>query len=39
MLFTLLGELVLPSEDAAWTSAVLAAFERLGVGRRPRDRR
>ena len=31
LLFTLLGELVLPSEGAAWTSAVLAAFERLGV--------
>jgi phenylacetic acid degradation operon negative regulatory protein len=31
MLFTLLGEFVLPSEGAAWTSAVLAAFERLGV--------
>jgi len=30
-LFTLLGEFVLPSEGAAWTSAVLAAFERLGV--------
>jgi len=31
MLFTLLGEFVLPSEGGAWTSAVLAAFERLGV--------
>jgi len=31
LLFTLLGEFVLPSEGAAWTSAVLAAFERLGV--------
>jgi phenylacetic acid degradation operon negative regulatory protein len=31
ILFTLLGEFVLPSEGAAWTSAVLAAFERLGV--------
>jgi phenylacetic acid degradation operon negative regulatory protein len=31
ILFTLLGEFVLPSEEAAWTSAVLAAFERLGV--------
>ena len=31
MLFTLLGEFVLPGEGAAWTSAVLAAFERLGV--------
>src|SRR3984885_2216317 len=31
MLLTLLGEFVLPAEEAAWTSAVLAAFERLGV--------
>lgn len=31
MLFTLLGELVLPGEGSAWTSAVLAVFERLGV--------
>ncbi|MGH3279644.1 MAG: PaaX family transcriptional regulator [Trebonia sp.] len=31
MLFTLLGEFVLPGEGCAWTSAVLAAFERLGV--------
>jgi phenylacetic acid degradation operon negative regulatory protein len=31
MLFTLLGEFVLPDEGAAWTSAVLAAFDRLGV--------
>jgi len=31
MLFTLLGEFVLPGEGAAWTSAVLAAFERMGV--------
>ena len=31
LLFTLLGEFVLPSEGAAWTSAVLAAFARLGV--------
>ena len=31
MLFTLLGEFVRPSEGAAWTSAVLAVFERLGV--------
>jgi phenylacetic acid degradation operon negative regulatory protein len=31
MLFTLLGEFVLPSEGTAWTSAVLAAFQRLGV--------
>ncbi|HSZ40762.1 MAG TPA: PaaX family transcriptional regulator C-terminal domain-containing protein [Trebonia sp.] len=31
MMFTLLGEYVLPSAGAAWTSAVLAVFERLGV--------
>jgi phenylacetic acid degradation operon negative regulatory protein len=31
MLLTLLGELVLPGDGMAWTSAVLAAFERLGV--------
>jgi phenylacetic acid degradation operon negative regulatory protein len=31
MLLTLLGEFVLPSDGTAWTSAVLAAFERLGV--------
>jgi phenylacetic acid degradation operon negative regulatory protein len=31
ILFTLLGEFVLPDGGAAWTSAVLAAFERLGV--------
>jgi phenylacetic acid degradation operon negative regulatory protein len=31
MLLTLLGEFVLPAEGVAWTSAVLAAFERLGV--------
>jgi phenylacetic acid degradation operon negative regulatory protein len=31
MLFTLLGEFVLPSEGSAWTSAVLAVFERMGV--------
>jgi phenylacetic acid degradation operon negative regulatory protein len=31
MLFTLLGELVLPGDGIAWTSAVLAVFERLGV--------
>jgi phenylacetic acid degradation operon negative regulatory protein len=31
LLFTLLGEFVLPDEGAAWTSAVLAAFDRLGV--------
>jgi len=31
MLFTLLGELALPGDGAAWTSAVLAVFERLGV--------
>jgi len=31
MLLTLLGEFVLPSDGMTWTSAVLAAFERLGV--------
>jgi phenylacetic acid degradation operon negative regulatory protein len=31
MLFTLLGEFVLPGDGGAWTSAVLTAFERLGV--------
>ena len=31
MLFTLLGEFVLPGDGTAWTSAVLAIFERLGV--------
>jgi phenylacetic acid degradation operon negative regulatory protein len=31
LLFTLLGEFVLPNEGAAWTSAVLDTFERLGI--------
>jgi phenylacetic acid degradation operon negative regulatory protein len=31
LLLTLLGEFVLPDEDGAWTSAVLAVFERMGV--------
>jgi phenylacetic acid degradation operon negative regulatory protein len=31
MLFTLLGEFVLPADGSAWTSAVIAAFDRLGV--------
>jgi phenylacetic acid degradation operon negative regulatory protein len=31
MMFTFLGECVLPNEGAAWTSAVLAVFDRLGV--------
>jgi phenylacetic acid degradation operon negative regulatory protein len=31
MLFTLLGELVLPTDGTAWTSAVLTAFARLGI--------
>src|SRR5215467_9472157 len=31
MLFTLLGEFVLPGGGTAWTSAVLAAFARLGI--------
>ncbi len=32
LLFTLLGEFVLPEDGAAWTSAVLTVFARLGVG-------
>jgi phenylacetic acid degradation operon negative regulatory protein len=32
LLLTLLGELVLPAAAPAWTSAVIAAFARLGVG-------
>jgi phenylacetic acid degradation operon negative regulatory protein len=31
LLLTLLGELVLPGDGTAWTSAVLAAFARLGI--------
>jgi phenylacetic acid degradation operon negative regulatory protein len=31
LLLTLLGELVLPADKTAWTSAVLAVFARLGV--------
>jgi phenylacetic acid degradation operon negative regulatory protein len=31
LLLTLLGEFVLPGDGTAWTSAVLAAFARLGV--------
>jgi phenylacetic acid degradation operon negative regulatory protein len=31
LLFTVLGEFVLPAGGAAWTSAVIAAFARLGV--------
>jgi phenylacetic acid degradation operon negative regulatory protein len=31
LLFTLLGELVLPGDGTAWTSAVLAVFARLGI--------
>jgi len=31
LLFTLLGEFVLPGGGTAWTSAVIAAFTRLGV--------
>ncbi len=31
LLLTLLGELVLPGDGTAWTSAVLAVFARLGV--------
>lgn len=32
LLLTLLGELVLPADAPAWTSAVITAFGRLGVG-------
>ena len=31
LLFTLLGEFVLTTDGTAWTSAVLAAFARLGI--------
>ena len=31
LLFTLLGEFVLPGDGLAWTSALLAAFARLGI--------
>jgi phenylacetic acid degradation operon negative regulatory protein len=31
LLFTLLGEFVLPADGTAWTSAVLAALARLGI--------
>ena len=31
MLLTLLGELVLPGDGTAWTSAVITAFARLGI--------
>jgi phenylacetic acid degradation operon negative regulatory protein len=31
LLFTLLGEFVLPGGGSAWTSAVLASFARLGI--------
>lgn len=31
MLLTLLGELVLPDDGMAWTSAIVTVFERLGV--------
>jgi phenylacetic acid degradation operon negative regulatory protein len=31
MMLTLLGEYLLPDDGTAWTSAVLATFERLGV--------
>ena len=31
MMLTLLGEYLLPDDGAAWTSAVLAVFDRLGV--------
>src|SRR6266581_4339250 len=31
LLFTLLGEFVLPGDGTAWTSAVLAVLARLGI--------
>jgi phenylacetic acid degradation operon negative regulatory protein len=31
LLFTVLGEFVLPGDGAAWTSAVLNTFERMGI--------
>ena len=31
LLFTLLGEFVLPGDGTAWTSAVITAFARLGI--------
>ncbi len=31
LLFTLLGELVLPADGTAWTTAILAVFARLGI--------
>src|SRR5262245_14551288 len=31
MMLTLLGDYLLPDDGAAWTSAVLAVFDRLGV--------
>src|SRR5580698_10382234 len=31
MLLTLLGEMVLPGDGTAWTSAVITAFARLGI--------
>jgi phenylacetic acid degradation operon negative regulatory protein len=31
LLFTLLGEFVLPGDGTAWTSAVVASFARLGI--------
>src|SRR3954463_10962551 len=31
LLFTVLGEFVLPAGETAWTSAFIAAFARLGV--------
>ncbi len=34
LLLTLLGELVLPGDGMAWTSAVLAVFARLGVAQK-----
>jgi phenylacetic acid degradation operon negative regulatory protein len=32
LLLTVLGELMLPGDGAAWTSAVIAVFARMGIG-------
>ena len=39
LLFTVLGEFVLPSGGAAWTSAFIDALGRLGSRKRPAGRR
>jgi phenylacetic acid degradation operon negative regulatory protein len=31
LLFTVLGELVLPADGTAWTSALVAVFARIGI--------